>query len=79
MNENENTKICPLRAAICYGDSCAWYMQGCRRCALLVLGEACEIATTTAIIIPKCLRPAVTARSDASAAGAAAAAGKPIS
>lgn len=31
MNENENTKICPLRAAICYGDSCAWYMQGCRR------------------------------------------------
>lgn len=34
MNENENTKICPLRAAICYGDSCAWYMQGCRRCAL---------------------------------------------
>ena len=31
MNENENTKLCPLRAAICYGDSCAWYMQGCRR------------------------------------------------
>lgn len=31
MNENENTKICPLRAAICYGDSCAWYMQGCLR------------------------------------------------
>lgn len=30
-----------------------WYMQGCRRCALLVLGEAGEIATTTAIIIPK--------------------------
>ena len=53
MNENENTKICPLRAAICYGDSCAWYMQGCRRCALLVLGEAGEIATTTATIIPK--------------------------
>lgn len=26
MNENENTKICPLRAAICYGDSCAWYI-----------------------------------------------------
>ena len=53
MNENENTKICPLRAAICYGDSCPWYMQGCRRCALLVLGEAGEIAATTAIIIPK--------------------------
>ena len=33
MNENENSLICPLRAAICYGDSCAWYMQGCRRCA----------------------------------------------
>lgn len=49
----DHCRNCPLRAAICYGDSCAWYMQGCRRCALLVLGEAGEIATTTAIIIPK--------------------------
>lgn len=53
MNENENGKICPLLKLHCFGDSCAWYMQGCRRCALLVLGEAGEIATTTAIIIPK--------------------------
>lgn len=53
MNENENGKICTLLKLHCFGDSCAWYMQGCRRCALLVLGEAGEIATTTAIIIPK--------------------------
>lgn len=79
MNEDKSLKVCPLLKQHCFESSCAWYMQGCRRCAMLVMGEAGEIATTTAIIIPKLMRPAVTARSDASAAGAAAAAGKPIS
>ena len=53
MSENENGKICPLLKLHCFESRCAWYMQGCRRCALLVLGEAGEIATNTAIIIPK--------------------------
>lgn len=46
-------KVCPLLKQHCLESSCAWYMQGCRRCAMLVMGEAGEIATTTAIIIPK--------------------------
>lgn len=46
-------KVCPLLKQHCLESSCAWYVQHCRRCALLVLGEAGEIATTTAIIIPK--------------------------
>ena len=51
--------MCPLMSVgtenytTCTGEQCAWYMQGCRRCAMLVMGEAGEIATTTAIIIPK--------------------------
>lgn len=46
-------KVCPLLKQHCLESSCAWYMLGCRRCAMLVMGEAGEIATTTAIIIPK--------------------------
>lgn len=46
-------KVCPLLKQHCLESSCAWYMQGCRRCAMLVMGEAGEIASTTAIIIPK--------------------------
>lgn len=46
-------KVCPLLKQHCLESRCAWYMQGCRRCAMLVMGEAGEIATTTAIIIPK--------------------------
>ena len=53
MIEDKSPKVCPLLKQHCLESSCAWYMQGCRRCALLVLGEAGEIATTTAIIIPK--------------------------
>lgn len=53
MNEDKSPKVCPLLKQHCLESSCAWYMQGCRRCALLVLGEAGEIATTTAIIIQK--------------------------
>lgn len=53
MNEDKSPKVCPLLKQHCLESSCAWYIQGCRRCALLVLGEAGEIATTTAIIIPK--------------------------
>lgn len=79
MNEDKSPKVCPLLKQHCLESSCAWYVQHCRRCAMLVLGEAGEIATTTAIIIPKRTHPAVNARSDASDAGAAAAAGKPIS
>lgn len=50
---DKSPKVCPLLKQHCLESSCAWYMQGCRRCAMLVMGEAGEIATTTAIIIPK--------------------------
>ena len=53
MNEDKSPKVCPLLKQHCLESSCAWYMQGCRRCAMLVMGEAGEIATTTAIIIPQ--------------------------
>ena len=47
MNEDKSPKVCPLLKQHCLESSCAWYMHGCRRCAMLVMGEAGEIATTT--------------------------------
>lgn len=34
MNEDKSLKVCPLLKQHCFESSCAWYMQGCRRCAL---------------------------------------------
>ena len=79
MNEDKSPKVCPLLQQHCLESSCAWYMQGCRLCALLVMGKAGKIATTTAIIGPGGMGPAGAARGGAAAAGEAAAAGKPIS
>ena len=42
MNEDKSPKVCPLLKQHCLESSCAWYMQGCRRCAMLVMGEAGE-------------------------------------
>lgn len=50
MNEDKSPKVCPLLKQHCLELSCAWYVQHCRRCAMLVMGEAGEIATTTAIM-----------------------------
>lgn len=51
MNEDKSPKVCPLLKQHCLESSCAWYVQHCRRCAMLVMGEAGEIATTTAIML----------------------------
>lgn len=34
MNEDKSPKVCPLLKQHCLESSCAWYMQGCRRCAM---------------------------------------------
>ena len=55
----DNEKICPLLSVgtekyeFCKVEQCAWYLAASRRCAICMMGKACEIASTTAIIIPK--------------------------
>ena len=56
---NENIKICPLLSVgtekyeFCKVEQCAWYLAASRRCAICMMGEAGEIVSTTAIILPK--------------------------
>lgn len=56
---NETSIICPLLSVgtenyePCKGEQCAWYLAASRRCAMCMMGEAGEIVSTTAIILPK--------------------------
>lgn len=49
----ETKKICPFRLVgdrsdasfSCWGESCAWYIEGQRRCAMAVLAESADRAS----------------------------------